>query len=200
MKAALRVAPEPASLPDELEGAPLPELAAARNRMIEVAQAARSVRLAIDEALAQRLGPNGALRYGQRLLRPATGGYQLLDTAAFWRMFHDALGELDAEDRVRLVQALWNAGDAKLSGLKLLAIAIDRDPKAVRSTLVGRKAPSGAIWSTSPRYWPGWARDLAEGEALVTAATWPTEEEILAWLEQGPQDDDQPDHEEADAH
>ena len=186
----LRVAPEPASLPDDLEDATPAQLGEARSRLLEVAKGARQVRLAIDAELARRLGPHGALRYGDSLLRPSRLPAEVQDHGAFWRLLRDALNRLDEDDRIRLLEALWSVSEVKLSGLKHLAAALEVRLEALRGTLVGKKATTTYLYTTARSKWPGWARDMAEGEALLTAPTFPTEAEVLAFLEQGPQHDE----------
>ena len=185
----LRVMPEPASVPDDLADATPAQLGEARSRLLEVAKAAREVRVAIDRELAQRLGPNGALRYGDRLLRPSNMGHELADVGAFWRMLRDALAALDQDDRIRLLEALWPGRRIKLSGLPHLAAALEVPARSVRDTLVGAKDSTSYLYTTAKSKWPGWARDMADGEALLTAPTFPTEAEVLAFLEQGPRDE-----------
>lgn len=169
--AALRVAPEPADVPDELDGASLVQLMEARNRMAQVASAARSVRLAIDAQVATRLGPHGAVKYGGKLWQPMRVGSVLADEETFWQMLDQALRNIDEDTRPRLIRALWSAREVKLTGLKFLAAALEQKTRAVRSTLVGKKSPEGSLSSSSKL--PGWARDMAEGEALITAAYFP---------------------------
>lgn len=173
LKTALRTWPEAPSLPEDLESAPIVLLAEARSRMADLAESARQLRLAIDERLAEEIGPHGAVRLGDRLLRPPGKEWKIVDTATFWSMLAEAVRRVD--DPTPLLLTLFNAGDAKLTGLKHLAAVLDVDEKALRATLVAGKPKTSPIIAVTMKYWPNWALQMKDGEAVVTKAAFPDE-------------------------
>lgn len=178
LRAAWRTWPEPVQLPDDLEAdLPLPYLAEARSRLADMSEVARAVRRAVDGAILTRIGPHGAIRWGDRLLMPGDHKTTITDPTTFFRMLLEAIERTpDDDDRAALLAALINASEVKLGGLKRLAQALGFDPadratmKTFRETLTTRSAkPTSDIKAITERYWPNWALHMADGEAHVTA-------------------------------
>lgn len=173
LTAALRTWPEEPDFPEDLEEAPVARLAEARSRLQEASQAATLVRRQVDSRIRERIGPHGAVRYGDRLLRPSLGDNKVVDVAGFWSMVDAALRRV--EDPIPLLRELFNVDSVRLSGLPLLANVLEVDPKTLRSTLVDRSEPTSPISAISQKYWPMWALSMGDGEAYITRATPPEE-------------------------
>lgn len=171
---AARVWPELPSFPEGLVDALPVELAEARSRLSELGLVCSALRRVVDEALAERLGPYGAVRLGDSLLRPSgsKGKARVTDPARFWGLVTLALSKTD--DPAGLLGALFSPDDVHLTGLGRLAAVLGVSEPAVRGTVgISYDSPSGALSSTGRARWPVWAQKMADGEARITAAYFP---------------------------
>lgn len=157
----LKVHPEPVSIPDVSDLTPL-ELAEIRSRLQTFSQVARELVKLTDVELAAKLGAQ-AFRYGDDVYRASNGGgkAKVVDGDAFYAAV--ARG-LEHENPVALLSALFPTYSVRISGLPLLAEALDVPPEVLKETLIDYE-PSTSPLSVMPlAKSPKYLQDLEEGE------------------------------------
>lgn len=159
---ALKVWPEPAQLPESLDGATPQQLAEARSRLQQISQITTELRRLVDVQLAGWLD-GGAMRYGDSLLRPAGRGRpRIVDKGLWWDMVTE--GVRHSDDPAGLLAALYPADSVRLTALPKLAEVLEVDERSIRDTMVDYDPPTALISAMPMSKAPKWAQALGEGQ------------------------------------
>lgn len=175
---ALKVYPEPAGFPEDLDEAELEDLARARNRLREISAVASDLKKLVERKLVGKLAGAG-YRYGNSILR---GGYgrtvtKVADPAEWWRTVVRALKQTPNPDR--LLDALYPANEVKISGLPFLAAALGEDPNELRKQHLRNEKADQPLTETPIEKAPKYLRRLREGQTSYPEVRYDSVEQAL---------------------
>lgn len=155
------------TLPDELDSTDVMVLVDGRWRLTSVTSVASGLRRRVDGAIVERVGPWGAIRAGNSLLRVvADRRRRIVDHHTWWRFVVTAIRHLDDHAAARLLEQLFNADELRVRGLRPLAEAAGLDEQTVRDTFVGWEDTARPWKVTEPprSTWPKWAETMSDGD------------------------------------
>lgn len=176
----LKVWPENPSFPESLEGGSAVDLAEARNRFAEISQVATELRRLVDRQLVVDLD-GAALRYGDSILKAATGGkVVVLDSERWWDLVVKGLKA--SPNPAGLLSALYSADSVRLTGIPLLAAALGEDSEELRKSLFGKEAAGSPLVVVPIYRAPKYQQRLEEGETTYSRRN-RTKAEIVADME-----------------
>lgn len=160
---ALKMWPEPVSLPERLEDAEPIQLAEARNRFALIAQCATELRKLVDVELATHLTDGKVLPYGDDIIRQSTRGRpKIVDADSWWTMVGMAC-ELVESPGV-LLSALYPADAVRLGALPQLAEVLGVNLAALKDTMIEYAEPTAPLSVMPLAKAPMWTHGLKEGE------------------------------------
>jgi hypothetical protein len=129
----------------------------------------------VDQEIVRAIGPYGAIRYGDSLLRVTRDAVRyIVDPAGWWRLVAEQVTRLGPERGAELLARLYNASHVRMRGLSTLAEASGLDEQALRGTFIDYRAGRSTHKIEEPRRadWPGWAEAMRDGEVVDTSARW----------------------------
>lgn len=159
---ALKTWPEALSLPEALEDASPEQLAEARSRLAEIGQIVTELRKLVDRQLVPHL-EGGVMRYGDTILKPSSRGRPIVvDPDGWWSAVSQGVAR--SENGAELLAALYPASAVRLGAIPKLALALEVDPQALRSTFIDWEPPSSVIDAQPLSKAPLWTHKLADGQ------------------------------------
>lgn len=162
---ALKVYPEPASLPESLTDATPIQLAEARSRLSQIAQVATELRKLVDQELAGAL-QGSALRYGDSVYRASNGrGTAKVASSCEGEWWDDVvLGLKNSPRPAELLAALYPASSVRLTALPKLEAALSYDTDELKNHYIRYDPPSTPLSVMPIAKAPKYLQDLEEGE------------------------------------